>query len=316
MHLPDSPGSLPRRSVTGRVVRFLITALAIGIAALGAPHVSATNRFELLRQQDLRLATVAYQLATRSPVCRAATAPQLGFTLHQRSQYAPADREEAARHYGLYAHVGVMAVVAGSPADVAGLAANDQLISVNGRALRANSEEPAGKILVDELQKGPVILRVSNSAGPKDVRFAAMLGCASNVELIAGVEVNAWADGERVVVTTAILDKCSTDDQLALVIAHEMGHNLLGHRHDSAMAGGAPSLLPVSGEGSAKGRADEEAADRFAVTMARAAGYDLGQAVPFLAMLLDADGPSARAAPTHPTTKRRLRLLEAAIAAI
>lgn len=281
------------------------------------------DRFQHLREQDLRVASVAYRLATSPASCRTATAPQLGFILHGLGQYAPGDRDAAKIHYALGEHIGVMAVVPGTPAAAAGLAANDQLISVNGLELRtgpvsAPGRAPAervGDIIADAMRKGAVILRVSNAEGAKDVRFRADLGCSSQVELVPDPDVNAWADGRRVMITTAILDQCGTDDELALVIAHEMGHNLLGHRHLLAAAGAESNLLPVGEAGTAMGRRTEEEADRFAVAMVRAAGYDLGQALPFLERLLDANGPKARAAATHPASGRRLALLRAAIAA-
>jgi predicted Zn-dependent protease len=58
----------------------------------------------------------------------------------------------------------------------------------------------------------------------------------------------------------------------------------------------------------------EEDADRFAVQLAGAAGYDLGGAVAFVRRLLDGSGANRRAAATHPASHRRLSLLSAAIA--
>jgi hypothetical protein len=61
--------------------------------------------------------------------------PQLGFTLHGIEQYEEADRDEVAASFALGRYVGVMAVVPFSPADKAGLTADDQLVSVNELAL-------------------------------------------------------------------------------------------------------------------------------------------------------------------------------------
>ena len=126
--------------------------------------------------------------------------------------------------------------------------------------------------------------------------------------------INAWADGKRVVITTAIVDQCRTDDELAVVIGHEISHNILRHRDRLTAAGLEMGLLPVSNQGSAAMRQTEEEADRVAVRMAGAAGYDLAQAVPFVARLLAATNLNGRAAATHPGSVRRLALLKAAVA--
>ena len=233
-------------------------------------------------------------------------------------------RPLALRERLLGSRVAVMAVVPGSPAQSAGLAADDQLLAVNGRALNdagfaANAEptreplERAQHILREEMAKGEVALRVAGSSGLHDLRFTAEIGCASNVELVTGAAVNAWADGQRVEISDGIVARCRTDGDLALVIAHEIAHNLLHHGQRSA-AGGAQLRLRLTGSGSAEMRETEEEADRLGVRLARTASYDLSDAVSFLGALL-AEAGVGETATTHPAPARRLALLRAAIAA-
>jgi predicted Zn-dependent protease len=162
----------------------------------------------------------------------------------------------------------------------------------------------AGKALCRQIQRGFVL----PSAGPTD------LACPVNVAVMPDGVVNAWADGERVMITSAMVDQCRSDDELALVIGHEMSHNILQHRRRLAAAGVEMGLLPVSKAGSAAMRRTEEEADRLAVRMAGAAGYDLAQVVPFVRRLLATTGLSEHAATTHPASLRRLALLDAAVA--
>jgi len=253
------------------------------------------SRFERLREQDMRVASAAYRLSVAGQArCWTMSAPQPGFVLHSLAQYALRDRAEAASNYGSGQHIAVMTVVPRSPAERAGLMANDELISVNGIVLDGGGGsvpsrapvERAEKIIAEEMRKGVVTLSVSGPGGEREVRLAADLGCPSRVELVPDSHVNAWADGERVVVTTGILDQCRTDDELALVIAHEMAHNILHHRRRPGAVANARGLLPILEVGSAEMREAEEEADRFAVGMTGAAGYDLRQAAPFLRRLL------------------------------
>lgn len=301
--------------------------MATALLAMGsvAPVLAAgqpLDRFERLREQDLRVASVAYRLSTANAgLCRDALAPQFGFVLHSIEQYGPADREEAARHFGLGPRVGIMAVVAGSPAAAAGLIAGDQLITISGRdpgTIGAGSVpsraavDRAQLILAEEMERGPVTLRVSGPGGERDVRFGAERGCPVNAELIPGDEVNAWADGTRVMVSDALLRRCASDDDLALVIGHEMAHNLLHHRQRLAAEGvSANRLLPLTESGSLAMRETEEEADEFAVRLASGASYDLSGAEAFMSSLLDRGLPAAA---THPAPDRRLALLHAAIA--
>jgi hypothetical protein len=322
MHLPASL-SRPKPFTFARgIAACCALLLTIGSNGDAVAAPSQMGRFEQLREQDLRVANVAYKLATMNESrCKSVLAPQLGFVLHSIEQYGLTDREEAARSFGLGPDVGVMAVVGGSPAEKAGLRAGDQLLSVDGRDLSGNAVDGAPshasvdrvrQALVDEMRRGSVTLRVSSSQGERELRFVAQLGCSSNVELIPGDEVNAWADGSRVMISGGLLRRCASDDDLALVIGHEMAHNLLHHRRRLAAEGVAVNgLLPLTDIGSAEVRATEEEADRFAVRLATTAAYDLSGAETFIGGLMS---PRTAAVTTHPDLPRRLALLHDAIA--
>jgi len=244
--------------------------------------------------------------------------PQLGFTLHGIEQYEVADWDRVAAGFALGQHAGVMAVVPFSPADKAGLTADDQLVSVNGRTLDRAATDPSDRptrafversqrIILQEMERGEVTLRVSDARGLRDVRLVPELGCTSNVELVPGPDVNAWADGERVVISAGIVAQCVTDDELALVIAHELAHNLLRHAERLARAHAETSADPAGARSAAMPDTEEEA-DRLGVRLAAAAGYDLHGAGPFLSGLIGSIGPDQRAN-THPGTALRLASL-------
>ena len=302
-------------------------ALALILSAMGCTSASAAapplDRFERLQAQDLRVARVSYRLSIANAArCGETLAPQLGFVVHGIAQYGLADREAAARRFGLGTRTGVMAVIEGSPAQNAGLMAGDQLISVNGRALPTEIEaaapsratvDQAQSQLIEEARRGAVTLRVAGQSGERDVTFVAAHGCPSTVELIAGNEVNAWADGQRIMIGEGLLRQCASDADLALVIGHEMAHNLLHHGAQLAAHGvGASAMLPVSAIGSMLIRKTEEEADELAVRLAGTAAYDLSGAEAFLGRVLK---PGNAVAATHPATAERLTLLRTAIAA-
>jgi len=314
------------RVLISHLTIFLTLLFAGWTVPLRAARPVRLGGLEELRLNDLRVASVTYRLAlANKALCHGAVTPQLGFTLHGIEQYEVADRARVAAGFALGSYTGVMAVVPLSPAEKAGLTADDQIVSVNGRALITGAAganlpptrafvERTQDIILKEMKAGEVTLRVSSAGGLRDVRFAPELGCSSNVELVPGDEVNAWADGQRVVIGAGLLAGCGTDDDLALVIAHELAHNLLGHGHRLAAAGTQGKVMGILGSGLAMMRETEEEADAMAVKMAITAAYDLTQAEAFMSRLLDGRDAASLAA-THPTRDRRLALLRAEIAA-
>jgi predicted Zn-dependent protease len=116
-------------------------------------------------------------------------------------------------------------------------------------------------------------------------------------------------------VSAGILRRCRSDDDLALVIAHELAHNLLRHGRRSYSPVNRQGRLSLPADAAPRGAQEsEEEADRLAVRLARAAGYDLSGAESFLTGLAGASAPVLQAG-THPPLERRLALLRAEIAA-
>jgi len=69
--------------------------------------------------------------------------------------------------------------------------------------------------------------------------------CSYNFKVEADKTINAYADGKNVVVTTG-MDFANKDDELALVLSHEVAHNIMGHIQKSkknSVLGGATGLL-------------------------------------------------------------------------
>ena len=56
-----------------------------------------------------------------------------------------------------------------------------------------------------------------------------VLACDYPVVLSTEQEVNAYADGDRIVVTRGMMAFARTDEELALVMSHEMAHNTMSH---------------------------------------------------------------------------------------
>lgn len=120
------------------------------------------------------------------------------------------------------------------PAASAGLAVNDKVIAVNDVQFGTNklqhtkfyaetnriqmSKYTQAKLTVKRGEQQVLNLSVNQE---KICDYPAVLS-ESNA-------VNAYADGRRIIITKGMMRFAQDDQDLALVIAHELGHNLMGH---------------------------------------------------------------------------------------
>ncbi len=149
-------------------------------------------------------------------------------------------------------------------------------------------------------------------------------------------EINAFTTpGGNIYLFTGIMDKLTTDDQVASVIAHEMGHCAARHTVKKYQAALGYNLLggvvlgQVGGEGarqiasmssqavmnlvfSAYGRKDEYESDRLGVKYLRLAGYDPQASVEVLEMLQrESDDPGGLAVlRSHPYLSDRIEVVK------
>jgi hypothetical protein len=119
------------------------------------------------------------------------------------------------------------------PAAKAGLAVNDKVLAVNN-VVFGNNQQQHQKFYTETA-------RIKTSKSPitklKIQRNQQFINLTINHEKICGYPVvlgdsdavNAYADGKRIIITKGMMRFARDDQDLALVIAHELGHNLMGH---------------------------------------------------------------------------------------
>jgi len=288
--------------------------------AVAGPAADAglADALAALAHQDLRVASIGYRLATANSTRCSVLQPQAGLLFHAREQYGPAAQ---AALTGLGHKLTVLAVVAGSPADHAGILAGDAVTAIAGQMIAPRSGHndytrvaAANMMLANALAIGAVPLAIVRDGNPFTVMIEPKPGCASDFQVLPDSKVNASADGHLVSVTSALADYAADDDQLAVVIAHEMAHNILGHRAQLDAAKVDRGFLGKFGRNADRIRETEIDADRLSITLLAGAGYPPDAAIAFWRRFDRDHGHGIFADATHLNGKARIRLIEAEIA--
>lgn len=110
--------------------------------------------------------------------------------------------------------------------------------------------------------------------------------------ILESATVNAWATPEQITITTAMLAEMSNKDQVAFVLAHEIGHVVLGHFDLEKM----PSKLK------------ENSADKYGSYLVLRSGYDVCQGKNLWVEFVKKFGDAISV--THPSGKERIDSLD------
>lgn len=290
---------------------------------------TAASSPTFLREADYRVAKIGYRIGLAGRQFCPEPYPLTGMSLHHLAEYGAADRAKAAELYGLDRGPGVLAVVENSPAAHAGLIAGDVLLAVNGRAFpspvemargRDNEEarpsiEASEAMLEAELESGPASLTLLRGEQEVSVRLEAVAGCPARVRLARSSQVNAFANRGYAIMTTALLDFLESDDELAVVLGHEIAHTILRHPAELE-ALGVPQGGPLRsfGKNASRVRKTEEEADRLGIRLTWAAGYDVTAAIPYWRRYYGKYDRLPQLFRTHPSLGARERLIRDVIA--
>jgi len=216
-------------------------------------------------------------------------APQTGLVIYAAGQYAGDYRTVATRLFGLDRGPAIVSVAPGSAAARAGLRPGDVLLSVDGVPLPATTTAAASFAPVQDahdridraLAAAPAELVVDRGGERRAIELAADLGCPSFVQLVPSTKRNASADGDTVTISSRVADYAEGDDELATPIAHEIAHNILGHRRALVRDRVSKGMFAGFGANGRRLRATEDEADLVGVELMATAGYDPAAAVRF-----------------------------------
>jgi predicted Zn-dependent protease len=214
-------------------------------------------------------------------------------------------------------HVRVRYVHVQLPAGKAGMAIHDRILAINGDPVAAQSAETVTNHIqrLTRAKIQPLTLRLLHVESEKEIHLWAVHSCRMNVKLVKSPIVNALSDGSNIVVTTGLLEFVRSPDQLAWVLAHEVGHHVLEHAEGTKLQLMLSRFLSSTvGEKpqSVKQIDLERQADLFAADLVTRAGYDLREARRLLGWMdtLQGQPASEDLRQSHPTNKERLEALD------
>jgi beta-barrel assembly-enhancing protease len=292
----------------------LLAALLLLILSSASAASGDVSAYRALVEQDLRLATIGYRLAAANAAYCTRKARNPGMVLHDVAQYP--DRKVAAVAFAFPGSIAVGGVVEKGPADQAGLRSGDGLRTIGSirieypeTAPQSPTYERLGKvktILAGALErKASVEIGVVRGMTSVMATVAPPLICASDFWVDTRDNLDAGADGDRVRMTTGLMAFASDDDELAAAVAHELAHNILGHRQRLAgiRRGKTKAIYETEIE-----------ADRLSVWLMANAGYDTAAAMRFAERYGRKTGLGIFSAATHPRWQKRVEILQAEIA--
>jgi hypothetical protein len=290
--------------------------VALALFALATPVGAASDSLATLRKQDDRLLSVSEQLLSRNVALCDRTMPALGVALQSTDQYPSGGQPPFS------AAVGFAAVLPGSAAALAGIARDDGLVAINGRAIEklpalaaAPLRDSAFAQIADHPAQTPLVLGIVRAGVRRDVTLTVGRECRALVEVLADKGTDARSDGKVIQIAYGLVQRVD-DRELAAIVAHELAHSILHHRDRLSAADVKKGLLGEFGRNKRLNRQAEVEADRLSVYLLANAGIDPKAAPAFWRSKLGkrlSGGIFHDAA--HPGADARAQMLDSEIAA-
>ena len=227
------------------------------------------------------IAEIGYRLATANVALCDVVQPGTGLVLHTIDAYDPLMRPSVRQFFKLVGNVGVEGVVPGSPADRAGIKPDDVVTAIGGMAIDVEPEDRATVStlarLTDRIARLPadrvITVDIARNGVARSVSIHPVPICRARFELSVSSNIDASSDGLTVQITSALLAKVNRDEA-AVVIAHELAHNILHHQPRLQAIGVKGGLMAGLGRNVRYYRQTETQADILSVYLLANAGYD------------------------------------------
>lgn len=281
---------------------------------------------------DTRLQNVGLGLLYKAAaICAKNTSYSTGIYLSTKHTYGKS-ADAAEKILGFDDNLKISNVPAESPAAKAGLRRGDIIIAVNGVEIQTGPEAVKKAREVFGRAKADTVYNVTyrRDGATRTVVVRPQQKCSYPLLLGQGNEVNAYADGKRIIISRGMMMFASDDLELSFVIAHELAHNVMSHidaKTTNYIAGSVLDVIVSTGTGvgtqgtfgkmgaQAFSQDFEREADYVGLYVLANAGMDIEKAPAFWRRMaaLNPGSIASNHAATHPATPERFVAMEETI---
>lgn len=296
--------------------------------------------FERAMKDEARVYSLAFPLqGANAQFCGSHVRPVIGLSAWNISSVSRGYQPAANALYGLDERLVVKTIARKSPAQKAGLLSGDIIESINGTAVSGSSAVKTFDSAVMNSNGKPVKIGIRRNGVAQTITVTPITACNFPVRVDhESNEINAYADGTQIVITRGIIRFTENDEELALVIAHELAHDALTHvdkLKQNAMAGSLGGLLIdglfAAGGVSTGGQfaqiganmgagqnsiAFEQEADYVGMYFMERAGYSAANVAQFWRRMAAENSRDVTTRTSHPSSPERFLAIEGTYAEI
>ena len=311
---------------------------SLEVAEVGRQRAMA---FQAHQVEYVRLQSVSDRLRIgAAPICPD-LAPRYGWSVANAFSFKPDVRAIANRQYGLDDRLKGIRVTPAGPVDRAGVWPGDDIVRVNGNLLAGTGADQQFELISEAASRDgtPIHLDLERDGRKFHVDVIGAVACNLPAYLTGNQRIYAETDGKRIFVSEGMLRFVRDDNELALVVAHEMGHDVKHHlagrklkRPEGRTAGLAldvpievgqadesteplavAAMLPDPANDGEVGRQLESEADYISLYMMALSGFDISHAPDFWRRVATLRPGDIAEGFTHPSTAQRFIAMDAAV---
>ena len=330
-----------------KINNFLFILMAIFLVACIAPTtqrakpdeaavlIEAAKQREIALKEALksqqRLLKIGGPILKKSlSFCEDRKRKSVGITYANKYDFDGEFQEIAVSKLGLSDTLEITYVINSYPAAEAGLKVGDILLSINEKEIPSDKDasKKFSELLKKEIKNNAKLLfHVVRNNVVELLEIIPIETCDYPLIVTNDDVVNAYADGNNIFITQGMMDFAKSDDELALVVAHELAHNAMRHidaKKTNALGGFVIDMLITVLSGidtqgiftqsfaQAYSQEFESEADYVGLYMCELSDYNISEAAYFWRRMgVKHPGSIAQNhAATHPSTPERFVSIE------
>jgi len=195
-----------------------------------------------------RLGLIQYKILTKgAEYCRNHdhVAPFIGAKFWSKHSFKKEWHGAALSKFGLGDEPQIEYVYPSSPADTSGLKAKDIVIHING--LPVQDAPNIVKMIKEVGIAEPIKFTIRRADEQHEVSVMPVMACKSRVNLLStDSSINTYSDGDTIQISKGMLNFLESDEEIALIISHELAHNARQYKKKNKIygyLGGAAGMI-------------------------------------------------------------------------